>query len=256
VFPIDMDIYTPIEEAGDLIRKRWADTALRAAVVARLGGDIPEILNDGPSGLIFRQICTPDGEFLRFEKLCEEAQVKMACLEYVNDKFHSGNITKYALGDLAFFNHMGKNGQTSVRKERIINFNDSGGKMLSEIKTSWGESLVDFHHHFLRTLVPATKDRIFDISEWVHRHGHTPQGYYPALLSFAISHVIYFDDFDLLQSETGFIDEVVLPAFKAVEHMYGLKISGVGEHDRDPYWWCYSTEARVVYEERRKHLNP
>lgn len=64
---------------------------------------------------------------------------------------------------------------------------------------------------------------------------------------------IYFDDFDLLDEEVGFINEIVLPAFEEVQKEFGVKplivkISKNGEHEKDPFWWCYSKKSREVME--------
>ncbi|MCX6751991.1 MAG: hypothetical protein NTZ87_00605 [Candidatus Nomurabacteria bacterium] len=252
-----MDIYTPIEEAGEIIRKRWADLELRKKVEEKLQGDFPEILKDEPHGLIWRCICTPDGEFKRFLDLCEQADLKPIGFENSQDKFHAGNFTKYMLCDLRFSNGINKNLQHYVVKERIVDFNGSGGKRMCDLETLWGENLVDFHHFFLQEMFPIIKDRTIDLSEWMKRRGGTPEKYYFSILSFAICHTVYFDDYDLLESEKNFIDEIILPKFYEVEKYFGfkpiiVKISKVGEHSRDPDWWCYSKESKIIMDNHIK----
>ncbi len=251
------DIYTPIEEAGEIIRKRWADIDLRKRVEEKLNGDMPEILNDGPHGLIWRCICTPDGEFERFLDLCKKAHIEPVAFENSQDKFYSGNFTKYGLTNLTFSKGVNRNNIHFVVKERIINFNDSGSKRMRDINTLWGENLVDFHHFFLQTIFPIMKDKITDVSEWMKRNGGTPRKYYFSILSFAICHTVYFDDYDLIESESNFISENILPAFKEVEKYFGIKpiivrISEVGEHERDPNWWCYSKESKIIMDNHIK----
>jgi len=251
------DIYTPIEEAGEIIRKRWADEGLRKKVEEKLNNDIPDILKDNPHGLIWRVICTPDGEFERFLELCKKAKLEPAGFENSEDKFHNGNFTKYGLGDLAFSVGINKKSQHSVVKERIIDFNGSGGKRMRDIKTLWDESLLDFHHFFLQEIFSTMKDKVADVSEWLRSKGGTPEKYYFFVLSLAICHAVYFDDYDLLESEKGFVEEIILPAFKEVKEYFGIKpiivkISNVGEHERDPYWWCYSKEAKIIMDNHIK----
>jgi len=44
---------------------------------------------------------------------------------------------------------------------------------------------------------------------------------------------------------------------KEVENYFGIKpiivkISKVGEHEKDPYWWCYSKESKIIMD---NHIN-
>jgi hypothetical protein len=252
----NMDIYTPIEEAGEIIRERWSNKSLKEAVEKNLNKDFPEILKSGPHGLIWRQIGTPDGEFERFINLCKQANIKPICFEYTQDKFHAGNFTKYGLVNLHFFDHKTNYG-TITYKEKIIDFNKAEQYKLSELKTLWNENLVDFHHFFLTTIFPIMCDSVVDMSTWFKSHGAKPSEYYEYLLSFAVCHTVYFEDYDLLDSERGFIDEIVLPAFNKVEKKFGfkpiiVKISKIGEHEKDPFWWCYSKKSRDIM---REHIN-
>lgn len=246
-----MEIYTPIEQAGSIIRERWADESLRVKVEEKLSGDIPDILATGPNGLIWRCICTPDDEFRRFLDLCKQANLMPVGFENSQDKFHCGNFTKYGLTKMQFKKGINKHLKHYIQQETVIDFNSSGGKRMCDLRTFWGENLVDFHNLFLQKVFPIMKDRIFDISEWLHCRGGSPDNYYFSVLSLSVCHVVYFDDYDLLESEKSFADEIILPAFKAVQEYFGVKpvivkISNVGEHHADPYWWCYSNEARAV----------
>ena len=246
------DIYTPIEEAGEIIRKRWADEGLHKKVEDRLNGDIPEIMKNRPHGLIWRCICTPDGEFERFLELCKKANLEPIGFENSQDKFYSGNFTKLGLTNLVFSQGINKNSQHFVVKEKIIDFTTiNGKKRMCDLKTLWGESLVDFHHFFLQAMFPIMKNGIIDMFEWFKKKGGSPEKYYFSVLSLAICHTVYFDDYDLIESEDSFIKENVLPAFEEVKKYFGIKpiivrIARVGEHKRDPYWWCYSKEAKII----------
>lgn len=252
-----MDIYTPIEEAGELIRKRWADINLRKKVEEQLGSDIPEILKKGPHGMIWRQIGTPDREFERFLELNKTANLKPLCFEYIQDKFSARNFTKYGLTNLPIKTGVDKNLKTIITRKKIIDFKDAEKKRMFELTTLWGENLVVFHNNFLKKIFPVMEDSIFDISEWVKNKGGMPKNYYSAILSLAICHLVFFDDFDLLDTETNFINEIVLPAIKDVENIFGIKpiivkISKPGEHQQDPFWWCYSEKANDILENHIK----
>ena len=78
-------------------------------------------------------------------------------------------------------------------------------------------------------------------------------------MSLAICHTICFDDYDLLESETAFISDIVLPAFEEAQERFGVKplivrISKKGEHQRDPFWWCYSKAAKAFVDEHVKQF--
>jgi len=246
-----MQIYTSIKEAGELIKKRFNDEKLRKTVEVELQGDIPEILKGGPYGMIWRQIGTPDGEFTRFLELCKRASLKPLCFEYVQDKFAARNYTKICLTKLPFKKGCNKKFESIVEKEKIIDFKDAEKKKMCELKTLWGESLVDFHHNFLKKMFPEMCGKIIDISEWVQRNGKTPKNYYPYILSLAVCHVVLFEDLYILKEEQSFINEIILPAFEEVKNKFGVKpiivrLSKEGEQEKDPYWSSYDQEAKVI----------
>lgn len=249
----NMEIYTPIEQAGVLIRERWANELLRVKVEEELSSSIPGILANGPSGLIWRCICTPDDEFRRFLDLCGKIKLMPVGFENSQDKFHCGNFTKYGLTKMQFKRGINKHLKHYIEQETVIDFNSSGGRRMCDLKTFWGENLVDFHHFFLQKVFPIMKNRVVDISEWLQRKGGSPDKYYFSVLSLSVCHAVYFDDYDLLESEKGFTDEIILPAFKAVKEHFGVKpvivkVSNAGEHDADAYWWCYSKETKAIME--------
>ncbi len=246
-----MNIYTSIEEAGEIIRRRWADKDLKDRVEKKLNNDFPEILKNEPQGLIWRCICTPDGEFERFLCLCEKAKINPVGFEIRQDKFYSGNFTKHALTQMVFSKGLNKDSLRITLKENIIDFNSSQGKRMCDLETLWGENLADFHRFFLETVFPVMKNRVIDSSEWLKIKGGSPEKYYFYILSLAVCHVVYFDDYDTLEAEKGFIDEIILPAFREVESCFGVqpiivRISKAGGQERDPYWWCYSEEAKEI----------
>ncbi|MEI8337866.1 MAG: hypothetical protein WCF92_01815 [bacterium] len=252
------DIYTPIEDVGKIIRERFTNKDLRSKVEEKIGEDIPEILKNEPCGVIWRHIGTPDGEFERFLELCKKADLKPVCFEYTEDKFVTRNFTKYGLVSLAFSSGLNKNLENIIKREKIIDFKGVEGKNLRmfDIKTLWGENLVDFHHFFLQAMFPIMKNSVVDMSEFYKKRGKVTE-FYPELINFSISHCVFFEDFDLLEEEDDFNNEVVLPSIKKnildfhVKPII-VKISRVGEHKKDPYWWCYSEKAKEVMDNHIK----
>ncbi|MFA6278872.1 MAG: hypothetical protein WCS97_03075 [Candidatus Paceibacterota bacterium] len=251
------DFYTPAAEVGRIIQERWQNVELRKKIEEHFGDGIPTEVLNGPHGVMWRQICTPDREFARFLDLAKEANIEPLCFESVKDQFMAENFTKLAFTNLPFMTGLTKDGKTIAQKEKIIDFVHAGDNKLCDLKTLWGESLVDFHHWFLRTIFPITENRIVDIYDWTKQHGPSPREYYPALMAFALAHYVLFDDYDLLAAEDEFTMEAVLPAFKEIEAEFGLrplvvKLSKPGEYETDPYWWCYDKEARDIMEKHKQ----
>jgi hypothetical protein len=243
------DIYTDAILAGDTIRSRWQDTALRANVEAAFLTGIPGGLPQEPAAAIWRQVGTPDDEFRRFLQVAQRAALKPVCLEFLEDKFSARNFTKYSLANLAFKQGVDKNKHIFVEREKIIDFAQADGKRMKDVTTLWGASLSDFHREFLCSVFPQMSGAVIDISDWLKAGGSGPKEFYVGILSLAVSHIVLFEDFDLLESEMGFVHEVVMPAYEEVEKRFGLKpmivrISEQGEHAADEYWWCYAQDTR------------
>jgi hypothetical protein len=253
------DFYTPAKEAGRIIQERWQNAELRKAVEDKFGNSVPKEILDGPNGVLWRQIGTPDREFARFLDLAKEANIQPMCFETVEDKFVKENFTKLGLTNLPVMTGLTKDGKTIAEKVKIIDFNQTREKRMCDIKTLWGEPLVDFHHWWLRTIFPVMENRVVDIYKWIKNNGATPEEYYPAVMAFALCYYILFDDYDLLAAEDEFTLNAVLPAFKKIETEFGLcplivKISKPGEHTADPYWWCYAKETRNIMEKHKQEF--
>ena len=172
-----MKLYTPLEEAARVIKSRWSDGDLRKAVDDALQGDVPEVLKDGHSGMLFRQIGTPDGEFARFLEHTHAAGVRPMCMEYVEDTFCSRSFTKCGLAKLVLAAGINKLDQNIVIKKRIADFNDAEGKRLCDVRTLWGEGLLEFHHSLLHAMYPIMQGKAVDLSLWFRRHGPSPRQY-------------------------------------------------------------------------------
>lgn len=251
------DFYTPVEEAGKIIRERWQNKELRKKIEERFGNGVPKEVPDGPNGALWRQIGTPDREFARFLDLAKEANIQPICFETTEDKFVKENFTKLGLTNLPIMTGLTKDGKTIAEKIKIIDFDQTVGKRMCDIKTLWGESLVDFHHWFLGAIFPIMKNRVVDIYKWIKNNGDTPEEYYLAIMAFALCHYILFDDYDLLAAEDEFTKKIILPAFNKMEAEFDLrplivKISKLGEHTADPYWWCYAKETKDIMEKHKQ----
>jgi len=256
-----MELYTAIEDVSSIIKTRWADANLRKAVSDSLTGDIPEVFAKEPSGMMWRPIATPDGEFCRFYERAKLAGVRPVSCEYTEDAFCSRNFSKCGLAKLTMASGVDKNGHNIIVKRKVVDMRASEGQKLSEVRTLWGERLVDFHHVLHEAMHPEMKDHVADISQWVRKFGPTPRQYYVALFSLAVSNMVMFEDYDVIESESTFIKDVILPAFNEVKDKFGVKplivrISSQAEYMQDPYWWCYPEAVEEFMEAHVRRATP
>ncbi|MBI4686204.1 MAG: hypothetical protein HY756_00180 [Nitrospirae bacterium] len=116
---------------------------------------------------------------------------------------------------------------------------------ISKLRTTWDESLVDFHHRMLSIVAPQIE--LFDGSYWVKSNGGKAENYYVNLLTPFICHGILFENFVTNAEEQRFAEEVVYPAFKEVEQLFGLKpliLPLLPPHNAsDKHWFCYSEKV-------------
>ena len=151
-------VYSHPLKAKDEIMKRWGDNTLEVKVNEFLGGDIPRPLVGGYRAVLFRQVFSPNHEFLRFMKLVKTLGLEPLFLEYHDDKFTSMNPIKHCLGKLKFQQDIAKNPTLRIKSRKIIDFNGSQGKRMKEVKTVWDQSLIGFHHELLASVIPNYKN--------------------------------------------------------------------------------------------------
>jgi hypothetical protein len=68
-------MYTSLEIAREEVWRRWNDADLRQRVSA-FSSDLPEVIQKEPKAIIFRQLASPNFEFLRFSELAQEVDLK------------------------------------------------------------------------------------------------------------------------------------------------------------------------------------
>ncbi|MEK9151520.1 MAG: hypothetical protein AAB547_02720 [Patescibacteria group bacterium] len=64
------DIYVSLEEAKEEIWRRWNDVGLRKRIEDELGERFMPSFRDHPRGVSFRQVCSPDNEFVFLGSEC------------------------------------------------------------------------------------------------------------------------------------------------------------------------------------------
>jgi hypothetical protein len=250
-------IYTPLEEAVQELEKRQSDPELKTRIKNELNGNIPEVLNDKKCAVTFRQLATPNYELRRFISLVDAMDdFTPVFFEYSEDKFTDNNEWKYHLAKLFFYEGKGKKGGEKVRQTNIIDFNTSRGKKIKEVKTLWGQSLVDFHHELFQSVYAGKgKEIIFmDASEWFANAGGSAKEYYEDFLTLFLTHGILFENFMLDSKEYSFTKEVFLPAFMRVMDKYGKKPLIVAleptEIESDRFWMCHPVDTRELVDQK------
>lgn len=244
-------VYTSFSNAIKILEKRQKDSKIIKMIEELLGGDIPEPLRKiGKYGVSEKQIATPSHDSKWFMELMRDNGLTAVFSEYHNDKFTSNNSFKHSLGQLHIHGDCNdKNGNNIEEKITIIDFNKSNGRPIKEVKTFWGESLIDFHKRLFSVCGYKTDNVVFhDYSDWLKRNGKTAEKYYEKDLLLYICHGILFENF-LLKGEDGkFTEKIFLPAFEKVTKISGLKPLIVPippmDNEDDSHWVSYSTKIK------------
>ncbi|MFA6301045.1 MAG: hypothetical protein WC609_01700 [Candidatus Paceibacterota bacterium] len=217
-------VYTPLSDAVRLLNERQKDPVLMARVKKLLNGNIPEVFREKKCAIMARQLATPNYENIRFINLANEVGLHPVFLEYFDDKFTSVNKYKHSLGKLHIQNKIDKNGDRCVEKISIIDFGKADGKKLREIKTLWGEPLVDFHKKLFE--LHKLKDfSFFEETDWYKKGNEKPIEFYVRFFLLVTCFGILFENFLLLKEgiEGEFTRDVVLPALEKVINLTGVK---------------------------------
>lgn len=234
-------VYTPLSEALLILEERQKDPKIMDAIKSLLNNDIPPVLNNKKSGIFARHIATPDYDTQRFIKLTEENNLDTVLLEYLDDKFVSGNKNKHALCQIRINNGLNNKGNYIFEKINIIDFVKNDGEKIKDINTLWDESLNKFHKKLFNHY-GINKNLIFyDLSDWYGRNGKDAKNYYKKFLLFFITHGILFENFSTKDnSENIFTENILLPAIYDTINMIGMKPLIVPmepiESENEEYW--------------------
>lgn len=218
----DSKVYVTMEEAIEEIKKRRQNKDLIKRIESYVN-NIPEPFNYGVNAVLFRSVATPNFEIKRFYDLSTGFNIRPLFWEYYDDKFHSGNPSKYTLGKLSIFKGMGKNNHSIVKKYNVIDFNKCNGLPMKFLQTNTGESFIDFHHKLLDRIIPGADKYLFDSSDWLKSNGVVAKKYYKKYLALFLVHGILFENFLLDDDEIEFTKNVFVPAFETIEKIFGMK---------------------------------
>jgi hypothetical protein len=216
-------VYTPLSEALLILEKRRKDKELISKVKKILKNNVPEIFEKQKCGIMARQLATPNYENRSFVSIAKENGLHPVFLEYYDDKFTSNNKYKHSLGQLSIQHKIDKNGNECVEKISIIDFNKSNGKKIKDVKTIWGESLVDFHKRLFD--FHGIKDfSCFNENDWYEKNNETAKDFYVNFLLIATCFGILFENFLVSNdSEGDFTRNILLPTFEQVWNLTGVK---------------------------------
>jgi len=238
-------MYIPLEEAEKELRARWGKTALREKV-RQFMGELPVVFEKEPRAVLFRNIMTPNFEYLHFLDLAKKSKLRPLGLEYVTDRFCTRNTDKVSLGRLPCFEKKDRNGRDVIHYRRILDVMGCENKRINEIKTLWGERLIDFHHRLLP--VHAAGIELYDISSWHKFNGNSAKYYYPYYLAFFICNGILFENF-ITNEEEVFTRTIVIPAFEKASDFFGMKplIVKIDEESEqcNKYWIAYPQQLSM-----------
>ncbi len=248
-------ILTPAEALAELERRRQ-DPQLKQRIEEYLGGDIPEYCTDGPILHISRYIVTPNFETLRFIHLIKHLGHRLVASQDSKGLFVSQNIVKRALCKLPVCRRLSqKNGIVNEQYENlsVVDFNSADGKRFCDIKTLWGEPLIDFHTRLFAEL-NVERVETFDDAEWIDRHHRDDLlEQYKNLLALFVVHGIFFENYDMDDPhEVRLMRHIIRPACEFVEKKFGHRplmvhiFPTVGESSR--FWISYPAKVADVVE--------
>lgn len=239
----DAYVYTPINEAINELAKRESDKS----IIEYCSQLPPFQLPHGTTKkfmAITRNVATPNYEMHRFA-ICADVlkDLEPYVLEYTEDKYAHVNELKYMLGQLHFHKGFDKNTNPIIEKKGVIDMNHANGKKFREVRTKWGQTLIDFHHEFFYSRFPHMKECHFDISLWLKNFGATAPEYYEQYLSIFLMNGILFENFLFTNGEMVLCEKVVLPAIISIEKKTGKRPLIVGleptKQEGDKFWNSY-----------------
>jgi hypothetical protein len=212
-----------------------------------LGGPPPG-RPDEPGAFLCRTVQTPNREFFRFMELASSIGLAPHAQEYLDDRFCSMNADKLGAVRMTFHHGINRRNEAVFRRCVIVAGNSWDGAPYQDLRTKWGENLVQFHHGLLRTFFAGLT--LINESAWYRARGASPREFYPAHYARFICHGILLETYLETPQESPFIHEVVLPAFERVLSLFGRRPLIVPllppESAADPSWTWYDQEVERI----------
>lgn len=213
-------INTPLQQAVDTIKKRRKDASLCKEISNFLKGDIPaHFTGSMPVFYLSRYIATPDYETLQYVEQVQKYNLPIIIGEDTTDIFTSHSSLKRNLVKLPIVTGTTKNGSGIVEYATMANFNTEQGKKMKEVMLFNGQNLPTFHNNLAKKLFPPAV-QIVDESAWVDAHSRGKLvKLYEDLLALFIVNGIMLECYE--PDEIGFLQEVVIPAYRTTKKRFG-----------------------------------
>lgn len=238
-------VYTPIQEAKVLHLKRQTNINLRNQLSRLFHSGLPESFCEESCAVLSRQIATPNFEFRRFVSIVDLFDGFAPLIpEFENDKFSSRNSLKKSWLSLSFATSYDK-----IVQIDIADIEECEGKRFSEIRTKWGQPLLEFHRQLINeTYRPMSARHFMDNSAWLAKYGDTASEYYFFYLLLFTQNAILFEDFVLDDPEEyKFARDVFLPNFIEIINKTGMKPLIVhlepSQLEGRDFWFCYPADS-------------
>lgn len=246
------DLTMPPFEAVQELKRRQKDPILKKKIEEYLSGDIPEYYRDGPILYLARHTVTPNFETLRFIHLISNLGLKTVVTQDSKGLFVTQNQVKRALGKLPVCRRVTQKGgklNEHYQNVTIVDFNEADGKAFYEIKTLWGENLIDFHTRLFSELNIQVVEAPDD-AKWLDRHhrGNLLE-HYKQLLALFVAHGIFFENYNADdEHEVHFVEQVLRPACHFIEQRFGYRpiITQVFPTSFESYHFWISYPAKVM----------
>lgn len=221
LFESRADFFTDVDVAISQIKTRRGDLQLKAKVDSFLNNSIPTHFNqDKPILYLSRHIATPNFEALHFIEIAKKFNLPIVIGQDSGGKFVSVNPLKKCLGKLSVVSGMTRYQDEIIENFTIIDFTQSEGKLMNELKTKKGESLVKLHNSLLLQVYPNLI-KIGEEEAWInihHRDNLIKQ--YEHILALNSYYGVIFESFP--PSESKFFNEVFAQAFLNVKKILGV----------------------------------
>jgi hypothetical protein len=214
-------MYSSWEDIVEERHRRRNDKSLAKALHAFWRHYLPPFLDLlGPDAAILaRPVATPNFETILFCENARERGLSPIVLEYP-DKFVGFNIEKKFLREMHFAPSIES---SAVATHFLFDRRPTEGKLIREILTNTGRSVIDDHHQFLRKRLCPPPQMIDDTS-WFGALKQQYHPYYAGFLSVFLIHGVWFENFLLDDArETKFLSETIYPGFCEVCRLFGMR---------------------------------
>ncbi|MEJ5999597.1 hypothetical protein [Paucibacter soli] len=245
-------LFVPREHALETLRTRRRDSILLGKVTDRLDGDLPKWVG-GEVAYFSRHVASPNHETIAMVKDFSALGFEVVIGQDSGDKFTSVNHMKRALGSIHVLVDVAEVGgvrKEIFRKYKIVDFDAVNGKRIEDVKTLWGQSLMQFHNELFSEIV-TDRVRLVDDAKWISRRGRSDiKRHYADQFSLYAAHAVMVEGyFTHVREEAEFVEKLVLPTFESVAQEFGVLplIANLYPYRRsDEYWFGYPPEVEVV----------